>query len=43
MATVATLRDIVSALVDSAADEHELLGIRADVESFLEQLCSSGS
>lgn len=42
MATVATLRDLVSALVDSAADERELLGIRADVESFLEQLCSSG-
>ncbi len=41
MATVATLRDLVSALVDSAADERELLGIRADVESFLEQLCGS--
>ena len=42
MATVATLRDIVSALVDSAADERELSGIRADVGSFLEQLCGSG-
>ncbi len=42
MATVATLRDLVSALVDSAADERELSGIRADVGSFLEQLCGSG-
>ncbi len=41
MATVATLRDIVSALVDSASDEHELSGVRADVESFFER--TSGS
>ena len=41
MATVATLRDIVSALVDSASDERELSGVRADVESFFEKVSGS--
>ncbi len=34
MATVATLRDLVSALVDSAADQSELSRIKADIENF---------
>lgn len=42
MATVATLRDLVSALVDSAADESELSGVRADMESFFERVSGSG-
>ena len=42
MATVATLRDIVSALVDSAADARELSGARADMESFFERVSGSG-
>lgn len=42
MATVATLRDLVSALVDSAADERELSGVRTDMESFFERFCPSG-
>lgn len=42
MATVATLRDLVSALVDSAPDESELSGVRADMESFFERVSGSG-
>lgn len=42
MATVATLRDIVSALVDSAADERELSRVRADMENFFERFGGSG-
>lgn len=42
MATVATLRDLVSALVDSAADESELSGVRSDMESFFERVADSG-
>ncbi len=42
MATVATLRDLVSALVDSAADESELSGVRADIESFFDRVSDSG-
>ena len=41
MATVATLRDLVSALVDSAADESELSGVKADMESFFERVSVS--
>ena len=42
MATVATLRDIVSALVDSAADSRELLSVRANMESFFNEVSGSG-
>ena len=42
MATVATLRDLVSALVDSAADERELSGVRTDMENFFERFSGSG-
>jgi len=41
MATVATLRDLVSALVDSAADQSELSGVRANMESFFERVADS--
>lgn len=41
MATVATLRDLVSALVDSAENERELSGVRADMESFFEHFSGS--
>ena len=42
MATVATLRDLVSALVDSAADSRELSSVRANMESFFEGVSASG-
>ena len=42
MATVATLRDLVSALVDSAADKSELSGVISDMESFFERVSGSG-
>lgn len=42
MATVATLRDLVSALVDSAADAGELSSVRANMESFFERVSGSG-
>ncbi len=42
MATVATLRDLVSALVDSAADENKLSGVRSDMESFFKRVSDSG-
>ena len=38
MATVATLRDLVSALVDSASDASELAGAADDMERFFEEI-----
>lgn len=38
MATVATLRDLVSALIDSASDEAELSRVASDVEGFFDGL-----
>ncbi len=41
MATVATLRDIVSALVESTTDSQELVMVKADMESFFSHLSES--
>ena len=41
MATVATLRDLVSALVDSAADGGELSGIADDMERFFAEISAA--
>ncbi len=41
MATIATLRDLVSALVDSSESERELLEVRNDMERFFEKLAET--
>ena len=41
MATVATLRDLVSALVDSAADAPELSGVADDMERFFAEISAA--
>ncbi len=42
MAAVATLRDIVSALVDSTTDSRELAVVKSDMENFFDHLSGSG-